>query len=304
MEKTSHVSVMLKEVLELLEVEKGGSFLDCTLGGGGHTAGILSANVVNKVVAVDRDSRAIIRAGRRLEEFDGRVKIMHSAFSNIKEALNGEQFDGMLLDLGLSTDQLKENRGFSFKDDSALDMRMDESQENSAYLIVNKTPERDLIQILRTGGVGKEASLVARAIIKARPIEKTSELSRVINQAIGGKNKEKKTNPSTVIFQAIRIAVNDELGEIEGILRDAPAMVKPGGRLAVISFHSLEDKAVTRTMREWSSQGNYPAMWRGVVKEKSLGKLLTKKAVLPSEEEVNMNPASRSARLRVFEFNN
>jgi 16S rRNA (cytosine1402-N4)-methyltransferase len=302
MERTSHVPVMLNEVLEMLQAERGGEFLDCTLGGAGHTIAILKANESNMVTAVDRDSRAIIRAGRKLDEFGPRVKIVHSAFSQIKDALEGKKFDAILLDLGVSTDQLKENRGFSFNDTSPLDMRMDESQELSAYVIVNKTAERELICMLREGGVGREAALAARTIIKARPISKTSELSKAINQALSGK-KGKKTNPSTVVFQAIRMAVNDERSEIESILKDAPKMIKACGRLAVISFHSDEDKIVTRTMREWSSQGSYPALWRGVVKEKSLGKLLTKKAVVPSEEEVKKNPASRSARLRVFQFN-
>ncbi len=302
MEKTTHLPVMLKEVLEWLEVEKGGSFLDCTMGGAGHTLGMLKANKVNFVTAVDRDSRAIIRASRKLEEFEGRIKIMHSAFSQIKDALGEQRFDGMLVDMGLSTDQLKENRGFSFNDNSSLDMRMDESQELSAFVVVNKTPERELLQIMRSGGVGREANSVVRAIIKARPISKTSELSKIVNQTIGGRAKGKKTNPSTVVFQAIRMAVNDEVGEIEGLLKEAPNILKPGGKLAVISFHSLEDKIVTHTMREWASSSSYPALWRGAVKEKALGKLLTKKAVLPQEAEILRNPASRSARLRVFQF--
>lgn len=302
MEITSHVPVMLKEVLDMLQAERGGEFLDCTLGGAGHTIGILEANRTNMVTAVDRDSRAIIRSGRKLEKYGRRVKIMHSSFSNIKEALEDKKFDAILIDLGLSTDQLKENRGFSFNDSSDLDMRMDESQELSAYMIVNKTSEKELICILKEGGAGREAAVTARTIIKARPISKTSDLSRVINQTLAGKRKTSKTNPSTVIFQAIRMAVNDEKNEIESILKDAPKLIKSCGRLAVISFHSLEDKLVTGTMRDWASRGNYPALWRGVIKEKALGKLLTKKAITPSEEEIKKNPAARSARLRVFEF--
>lgn len=302
MEKTSHVPVMPDEVVEWLKAEEGGEFLDCTLGGAGHTLAILKANPSNKVLAVDRDSRAIIRSGRKLQDYEDRVKIVHSAFSHIREALGGRKFDGMLIDLGLSTDQLKENRGFSFNDTSSLDMRMDESQELSAFITVNKTSEQELFKILKQGGVGREARAVARAIIKARPIQKTSELSRVVNHALAGKLKAKKTNPSTVVFQAIRMAVNDEINELETILRDSEKLVKPGGRLAVITFHSLEDKMVTREMRSWQSRGSYPALWRGEVKEKPLGKLLTKKAVLPKKEELKKNPSARSASLRVFEF--
>lgn len=302
MEKTSHVPVMPDEVLSWLKAEQGGDFLDCTLGGGGHTMAILKANKNNTVVAVDRDSRAIIRAGRRLEEFGSRVRIVHSNFSQVHEALSDMKFDGMLVDLGLSTDQLKENRGFSFNDESELDMRMDESQELSAFMLVNKITKKELTTLLLKGGVGKEAGLVAAAITAARPISKTSELARVINKALAGKGKAKKHNPSTVIFQAIRMAVNDEVNEIKGVLDEAPKLLKKGGRLAVISFHSLEDKLVAGAMRDWASRGSYPALWRGVVKEKSLGKLLTKKAVTPGEKEIRENPASRSARLRVFEF--
>lgn len=301
MEITTHIPVLCHEVVSLLGAEKGGNFLDCTLGGGGHALAVLQAHPKNTVVAVDRDARALIRANRRLEQFEGRIKIMHGRFSDLKDVLSGEKFDGILADLGLSTDQLKENRGFSFNDNAELDMRMDESQEVSALQIVNKTPERELMSLLRHGGVGREAAIVAKAIVAARPIEKTSDLSKIINRAVAGKTKAKKINPSTIVFQAIRIAVNNEYEEIESLMQGAPSLLKPGGRLVVISFHSLEDKIVARCMREWESRGNYPALWRGTRKEESLGRHLTRKAILAGDFEVQKNPSARSARLRVFE---
>jgi 16S rRNA (cytosine1402-N4)-methyltransferase len=303
MEKSIHVSVLCKEVVEALLAEKGGHFLDCTLGGAGHSRAILDANPQNTLVAIDRDARAVIRANRSLEKYEGRVQIMHSSFSEIKDVLLGQKFDGVLADLGTSMDQLKENRGFSFNDEVTLDMRMDEGQELSALHIVNKLAERDLLRILKIGGVGREANAAARAIIKARPIETTKELATVVSSAIRGMRADKKGNPATVVFQAIRIAVNNEYEEIEALMQAVPHLIRPSGRFAVIAFHSLEDKLVTNRMRAWESQDTYPALWRGPRGEvPALGKLLTKKAVLASEDEMQANPSSRSARLRVFSF--
>jgi len=301
MERTVHIPVLRQEVIEALRASEGGAFLDCTLGGGGHSMEILKANPKNTVVALDRDARAVIRANRRLEEFEGRIRIMHGTFSQLRDVLLGEKFDGILADLGISTDQLKENRGFSFNDNVDLDMRMDESQELSAFQIVNKTSERELLRILKRGGVGNEANAVVRAIIKARPINKTAELSSVINAAIGSRGK-KKINPSTVVFQAIRIAVNGEYDEIDALMQVAPNLIRPGGRLAVISFHSQEDKLVAGKMREWEAQGKYPALWRGPRIDESLGKHISRKAIVPSNNEVETNSSSRSARMRVFQF--
>ncbi|MCO6430906.1 MAG: 16S rRNA (cytosine(1402)-N(4))-methyltransferase RsmH [Deltaproteobacteria bacterium] len=302
MEQSCHISVLKEEVVELLRAAHGGRFLDCTLGGGGHVQALLNANSTVSVVAADRDARAIIRANRRFENSAERCRIMHSTFSELKDALKGEKFDGILADLGLSTDQLKESRGFSFSDKTPLDMRMDESQEMSASHVVNKTTQRELVTVLRKGGVGKEAVPIAAAIIKARPIKSTDKLSETVSHALKGRYREKKGNPATVVFQAIRIAVNREFEELEALLDTVPKLIKPKGRLAVISFHSLEDKVVAHKMRQWQSQGRYPALWRGPRKEKPLGKMITKKAVVPQADELRENPAARSARLRVFEF--
>ena len=294
---------MKEEVIDFLKAKEGGVYLDCTLGGGGHTMALLEANENNCVVAFDRDERAISRNKKKLERYGSRVRLVHSSFANASKELKNQKFDGVLADLGTSTDQLKENRGFSFNDDTALDMRMDESQEFSAHDLVNGTTQSQLVSVLKRGGVGKEAFGVAQAIIKARPIDTTVQLADVTNQALRGRYRGKKGNPATVIFQAIRIAVNREFEEIEAILDAAPELIVANGRIAVVTFHSLEDKLVTRRMRDWESQGAYPALWRGERKEKALGKVLTKKPVTASDEEVKANPSSRSARLRVFQFN-
>ncbi len=305
--ETLHIPVMLTEVLEALRADAGGDFLDCTLGGGGHTEGLLAANPTNFVVAIDRDQRAIDRARRRLSGESKRIELIQAAFSDLRDMCSGKQFDGILADLGLSTDQLSEERGFSFNDDSPLDMRMDESQPVTADSIVNGSTERELFAILKRGGVGREARAVAKAIVDNRPVRTTRELARVICKAAQPYTGKKKINPATVPFQAIRIAVNGEFEEIETLLKAAPALMKKGGRLAVITFHSLEDKAVAHTMRAWEADSTAPAWWprsklakRGI--EQPLGRMVSKKAIQPSEDEIKRNPASRSARLRVFEF--
>ena len=299
--KTVHYPVLCAEVVESLKGNEGGTFVDCTMGGAGHTEAILKSNDKNTVVAIDRDARAHERAKVKLEPFNGRVTFVQGNFSEVKTLASGETFDGMLVDLGLSTDQLKENRGFSFKDQSPLDMRMDESQSFSAADVVNSYSEKDLIRVLKRGGVGSEASAVTRAILRERPIATTEKLSSVINKAAAGLTAKKKINPSTVIFQAIRIEVNKEFEEIDRMLDSAPEVVKPGGRLAVITFHSLEDQLVTHRMRDWQDGDTRPASWPGP-RVPSKGRLVSQKPIVPSEKELSENPASRSARLRVFEF--
>lgn len=300
---TKHVPVLRDEVVEVLQAQNGGSYLDCTLGGGGHTESILEAHNANTVVALDRDAAAIERSRERLRSHQERLTMYHTTFGDVLSVTQGQHFDGMLVDLGLSTDQLKGERGFSFGDDTPLDMRMDQSQGLTADEIVNNYPERKLLSVLKRGGVGFEAQTVVRAIVRARPIKSTKELARVINQAQAGHARKKSINPATVTFQAIRIEVNDEFGEIAKVLDAAPQIVKQGGRLAVITFHSLEDKLVARKMRAWEQAGSEPANWRGI-RGQSIGRAITRKPIIPSDSEVERNSASRSARMRVFEFNN
>ena len=300
--ETCHIPVLEREVIEALGADKGGRFLDCTLGGGGHTQAILNVNRENQVVACDRDARAIERAKLRLSKEQARITFHHAAFSELGAVLPQESFNGMLADLGLSTDQIKESRGFSYGDETPLDMRMDEEQTGSAYQVVNEYSESELHRALKRGGVGAEAKSVVRAILDHRPIQTTAALAALIRGVYARRPFDKKIDPATVVFQAIRIEVNNEFGQIEELLAFAPTHVKSGGRLAVITFHSLEDKLVTRTMRDWEARGSEPLHWPGRKDEKRLGRVLTRKPTLAGDEEIAANPSARSARLRVFEF--
>ncbi|MCL4125011.1 UNVERIFIED_CONTAM: hypothetical protein GTU68_052477 [Idotea baltica] len=279
---------MPKESLEYLEAGDGGDFLDCTFGGGGHAKRILEANPVNKVIALDCDLNAIERAESFKSSFKERFELFHSNFSEIENLLAGKKFKGILADLGISTDQLTEDRGFSFQENSDLDMRMNQSESLSANQVINEYPENELFKVLKVGGVGKEARKIVKGIVKERPIEDIQQLVSVIRRNTIQSELHKKRNPATTIFQAIRIEVNQEFASIKKFLKVIPRFIEKKSRLVVISFHSLEDKLITSAMRE----SEVP----------SLGKLLTKKAIRPSVEEVNSNPASRSALLRVFEF--
>lgn len=297
-----HISVLLREVLEFLQVENdnGGHYLDCTLGGAGHSLAILEANPKNTVTAIDRDKRAIERAEVLRERYGDRFTAHQTDFVGLTDCVAGERFDGILADLGLSTDQLYEQRGFSFRDDSELDMRMDESQSLTASEVVNSYDFVALKKVFLRGGVGKESGALAKIIVAARPIKSAKELSELIARSSHGK----KTNvhPATVVFQALRMTVNDELANIEALLKTAPKIIKQNGRFAVISFHSTEDAVVTKTMRRWQGR-EYSALWPTPQDGSgALGTLLTKKAVLPIEQEKENNPSARSARMRVFEF--
>lgn len=300
--ETCHTPVMKDEVVEMLRARDGGIFLDGTIGGGGHAEAVLEANSSNVLFGCDRDSRALERASRRLERFSGRFNLFHSRFSEISGLVSSVRFDGILLDLGISTDQLKENRGFSFEDTSVLDMRMDEHERLSAGDIVNKAGPSEMFRLLKQGGLGRESHAVVEAIVRARPINETRTLARVVNRALAGKTGRKDTNPSTVVFQALRIAVNREYEELEAFLKDAPSLAKPGTRFACISFHSGEDKIVAGTFREWASGDTAPAHLPVARSRGVLGHLVDRKAITASDDEVAINPSSRSAKLRVFEF--
>lgn len=297
-----HVPVMLNEVIEALGAGEGGMFLDCTFGGGGHTRGLLDANPNNMVVALDRDSRAIERGRRWAGTYGDRLELIHTPFSGASAVVSQHVFDGILADLGMSTDQLVEGRGFSFADQGALDMRMDESEGVTAAEFVNSAAERDIFLALAEGGVGKNARAIARTLVFHRPFESAKALADAIKGSQLGKRSESKVHPATVVFQALRMKVNSELKEIEDLMESAPQVAKPGGKLAVITFHSIEDQAVANRMRKWESAGSYPANWRGIRAEKRIGRVVNRKAIVPTDDEIDRNPASRSARLRVFQF--
>ena len=303
---TCHVSVMPAEVISNLQSATGGAFLDCTFGGGGHSRQILDQNPENSVFAIDRDLDALARAETWSSKYSGRLVITHCSFKGLALLTDGKKFNGVLADLGTSVDQLESDRGFSFRRPAALDMRMDQTQELTAEKIVNEYSEHEIYVLLRKGGVGNEARLIARAIVKNRPIRDTAQLAELIAGSIKHTQKEqgKNRHPATLAFQALRIAVNDELSEIEALLDLIPNIVKSKARAVIISFHSLEDKLVAGRMRSWENTDSTPALWAGPVKSKgSLGKLLTRKAATPGTTELESNPKSRSARMRVFEFN-
>jgi 16S rRNA (cytosine1402-N4)-methyltransferase len=290
---TKHIPVLAQEVLEWLEAKRGGVFLDGTFGGGGHSKMLLEANSNNLVVACDRDPKAQVKIdSERLSLFNSNYSEVFSLVPNIK-------FNGVLLDLGLSTDQLYSGRGFSFHDKDSLDMRMDgDGNSITAQEIVNSYGPKELRAILKRGGVGKELGGVMDAILKDRPFNSAAQLAESIKKRFP---KPTKTHPATVVFQALRIAVNDEFTHLNRFLDQIPGYVLPKARLAIISFHSLEDEVVTKRFRSWEGE-KPPANYRGREAKPGIGKLLTKKAVTPKEDETERNPASRSARMRVFEF--
>lgn len=286
-----HPPVMLKEVLEFLNVKKGGVFVDATLGGGGHTEAILKASPDVKVIGIDRDEEAIERAIERLEPFGGRVSIYHAAFSQIDEVLEAEgveEIDGVLFDLGVSHFHLRGDRGFTVWEEQPLDMRMDRRQKLTARDVVNELSEKKLAEIIFKYGEERFARKIAREIVRRRkeePIETTLELAKIVEEVVPKKLwAGRKKHPAIKTFQAIRIYVNKEFEEIEEGIPKAANFLKPGGRLVVITFHSLEDGLVKRIMKNLEGF-----------------KVLTKKPVEPTEKEVKENPAARSARLRAAE---
>lgn len=297
-----HIPIMVDEVLDALQAKKGGMFLDCTFGSGGHTKAILDASPDAWVVAMDRDGRAIARGESLVSEYGDRLELIHAPFAELEREVSFRGFDGVLADLGMSTDQLKQGRGFSFVDEGPLDMRMDESSGVSAQEFVNTAPERDIYVALAEGGVGQNARSIARTIVQERPFESARQLADVIKASHLGKKGESRVHPATVVFQALRMKVNDEIGQLEHFLQAVPKVSKKGARFAVITFHSIEDKIVTNRMRSWESAGSYPASWRGARTEVRVGHVVHKKPIVPSDEEIRRNPASRSARLRVLEF--
>lgn len=286
---SSHKPVLLKEVLDCLAPQPGDSYLDLTAGYGGHARQVIdAAGAPYKAVLVDRDSNAV---DVLKEEFASQgAQIIHDEFLSTIERLAGESrtFDMILADLGVSSPHLEQgDRGFSFRQSGPLDMRMDERQSLSAAQIVNEYSEAELAQILKEYGEEPQAHRIARAIVGRRPIENTLELAEVIENAAGWRAKHAKTHPATRAFQAIRIAVNDEINQLRKALPLMLQLLAPGGRLAIISFHSLEDRLVKRFLAEHTGN-RYDAEL----------KLLTKKPITASHSEIVSNPRARSAKLR------
>ncbi len=291
MSEIYHPPVLLDESISMLKAREGGIFVDATLGGGGHTEAILKANPKNRVIGIDRDEEAIERAIKRLEPYGDRVSIYHANFSQIGEVLEAEgigEVNGVLFDLGVSHFHLRGERGFTVWKEQPLDMRMDRRQKLTAREVVNELSERELADVIFKYGQERFARKIAREIVRRRkekPIETTTELAQIVEEVIPKKLwAGRKKHPAIKTFQAIRIFVNKEFEEIEKGIPSAAEFIKPGGRIVVITFHSLEDRLVKNILR--SLQGF---------------KVVTKKPIEPSPEEVRENPASRSAKLRAAE---
>ena len=309
MSEPKHVSVLLNECIENLNIRPDGIYVDGTLGLGGHSYEIASRLTTGRLIGIDRDETAIERAGARLAPFANRVTLVHGNFcdtASILDSLGIDKVDGMLFDLGVSSPQLDESeRGFSYMNDAPLDMRMDQSSSLTAHDIVNDYSEAQLNRIFWDYGEERYARRISAAIVKARgerPIETTLELVDIIKSALPAAALREKQHPAKRCFQAIRIAVNDELGAISALMDTAPDKLKVGGRLCVISFHSLEDRIVKSGINARENgctcPREAPICTCGFVQTL---KSVTRKPILPSEEEIEKNPRSRSAKLRVAE---
>ena len=306
----SHYSVMLKETIEELKVKSDGIYVDGTLGGGGHAYEVCKRlSDAGHFYGIDQDAAAIAAASQRLSEFGNRVMIIRSNYCEMCKELRDRGVtgvDGIVLDLGVSSYQLDEaDRGFTYREDAALDMRMDQRQEKTARDIVNGYSEMDLYRIIRDYGEDKFAKNIAKHIVQARerqPIETTGELVGIIKAAIPAKIRMQKGHPAKQTFQAIRIELNRELEVLRDSLDDMIDFLNPGGRLCIITFHSLEDRIVKNAFRKNEHPCTCPPDFPVCVCGKTpKGKVVTRKPILPGEGELEENSRSKSAKLRVFE---
>jgi len=305
----NHKPVMLSECIEGLNIKKGGIYVDGTMGGAGHSYEIIKRiGTDGLLIGIDRDEEAICVAKKKLSEFDN-VRYVHDNHDNIKEILENENIeavDGILLDLGVSSYQLDErNRGFSYSGDGELDMRMDQTQKLNAKIVVNKYQEEELARIIFEYGEERFSRQIAHKICeyrKEKTIETTGELVKIIEGVVPFRKGE--GHPAKRTFQAIRIEVNDEIRPLYNTIIDCIDSLKPGGRLCVITFHSLEDRAVKNAFNDSVGKCTCPPGLPYCVcgaKERTKGKVITKKPIIPSNEEMEENPRSKSAKVRIFE---
>jgi 16S rRNA (cytosine1402-N4)-methyltransferase len=287
-----HLPVMAHEVIEALKLAPGNTVIDATLGGGGHAALILKATSPSgKLIGIDRDEDALSAAHKKLSWASERTTFVHGRMGDLKkimEQLEVKSAHGIIADLGVSSFQLdSQDRGFSFRLDGPLDMRMDRSSGKSAVKMIGEISEEDLVRLIRDFGEERYARRIAKAIAGRTDIKTTMQLAREVEDAVPKQRGRQRIHPATRTFQALRIAVNDELGELERFLKDAPLALMPGGRLVVISYHSLEDRIAKRAFRALSVSDEYTLPHRRVK--------------TPSEEEVSKNPRARSAKMRTLE---
>lgn len=305
----NHVSVLLNECLEGLNIKENGIYVDGTLGGAGHSSEILKRlSNEGRLIGIDQDTDALKAAKERLKDYSN-VTFVHSNFSNIENVLNNlniDGVDGILMDLGVSSYQLDEGeRGFSYMKDAPLDMRMNRENDFSAYNVVNEYSEEDLYRIIRDYGEEKFAKRIASFIVENRQeknIETTLELVEIIKNAIPAKARREGPHPAKRTFQAIRIEVNSELSILNKTIEDGVKKLNKGGRMAIITFHSLEDRIVKNKFRDLAVSCRCPKEFPVCVcGEKAKVKVISRKAIEPTKEEVEINPRSRSAKLRVIE---
>lgn len=309
MSEFHHISVLLDECIEGLNIKPDGIYVDGTLGGAGHSSQIAKRLTTGRLIGIDRDPKALKAASERLAPYGDRVTLVHSNFSemdHVLEELGIPGVDGILLDLGVSSPQLDEaERGFSYMNDAPLDMRMNSEDSLSAYDVVNSWPREELKRILYDYGEERYAPQIAAAIDRRRaekPIESTLELVDVIRSAMPPQALREKQHPAKRSFQAIRIAVNDELGAVERVMDVAVPKLNPGGRLCIITFHSLEDRIVKNGMSAASKGCTCPPSFPVCVcGNKPKVKLISRKPIVSGDAELKMNPRARSAKLRVCE---
>ncbi|MGZ8464526.1 MAG: 16S rRNA (cytosine(1402)-N(4))-methyltransferase RsmH [Candidatus Binatia bacterium] len=304
----AHVSILVREVMDFLQPAPGRRYVDGTLGGGGHSEAILTASGPDgQVVGLDRDDEAIAAASERLKRFGARLTARQASFADAREVLTEigwDKVDGVILDLGVSSRQIDAaERGFSFRLGGRLDMRMDRRQSLDACRLVNTATVDELMRVFRAYGEEPQARRIAEKIAaerKLRPIESTAELARLVEGVKGGRRRDH--HPATQVFQALRIAVNQELDQLEHFLDDGFALLRPNRRMVIISFHSLEDRLVKNAFRKWSRACLCPP--RALVCQCGWSqkvKLLTKRPLVPGDAETAANPRARSAKLRAVE---
>lgn len=309
MSEFHHVSVLLEECIEGLAIKPDGIYVDGTLGGAGHSSRIAAKLTTGRLIGIDRDNVALEAAAERLRPFEDRVTLVHANFCDMDQALQGlgiDKVDGILLDLGVSSPQLDDGqRGFSYMTDAPLDMRMNGEDTRDARQIVNTWSYEELKRILYDYGEERFAPRIAAAICRRReqaPIETTLELVDVIKSAMPASALREKQHPAKRSFQAIRIAVNDELGAVETVMKKAVPLLNPVGRLAVITFHSLEDRIVKNAMAEAAKGCTCPPSFPVCVcGKKPQVRIVTRKPIVSGEEELERNPRARSAKLRICE---
>ena len=304
-----HISVLLNECIDNLNITPDGIYVDGTMGGGGHSLEIAKRLTTGRLICIDQDPNAHEAAGKRLAEYKDRITFVRDNFGNIANILDSlgiEKIDGMLLDIGVSSHQLDEaERGFSYQQDAPLDMRMNPDRPFSAYDVVNGYDEDELDRVIFTYGEERWARRIAQFIVKereAKPIETTGELVDIIKKAVPKGARKDGPHPAKRTFQAIRIEVNGELEVLQRAIDDVAARLAVGGRLCIITFHSLEDRIVKEAFRKQENPCICPPQFPVCVcGKKPLGRGITRKPILPSKEELEENPRSRSAKLRVLE---